>query len=146
MELLQNAKVGSCFSMHCLPYYIDHGYIRDGITVKNDMVLVKFVKKKTMHGITWNRTMTECCIYYTQKEEGDEDEEEKSPTTGNFQLCPYEFHSRRTWTSDQKINSAVDTSQQDSVRILYQDVIFEDWVHVLNGFILSNKEIQKHLQ
>ena len=92
--------------------------------------------------------MTECCIYYTQKEEGDENEEEeyKSPTPGNFQLCPYEFHLRTTWTSDRKkINSAVDTSQQDSVRILYQDVIFEDWVHDLNGFIIPNKEIQKHL-
>lgn len=140
IQLLNKSEIGSCFSMHCSQYYIDHGYIRDGINVKKDTMLVKFVKKKTMHGMTWNQTMTECCIYYTHiNNQEEEDEEEKNSFfTENIQLCPYEFHWRKNW-------DAVDTSQQDSVRILYQDVIFEDWVHVLKGFIIPNKEIQKYL-
>ena len=128
-NFLTNVRVGTCFSLPCVRYVIDHGYIRDGITYQ-DTVRVHFVKKKNMNGMTWNAQHTECWFYYSNKE--------------HVQLCPYKFYQQRVFNGT-TITTIADTSQQDSVRILCRDVIFENWVHVLDGFIIPNEEIQNQI-
>jgi rubrerythrin len=132
-RLLDSAQPGNVFTLQkCFHYSVD-GYIRDGMTIDDKFITIRFVKNHNMSGILWNVTKTECWIHFV--------DECFSKSDGSIELCPYEFTKRHIQGT-----ISPDSSQADSVRILYQDDIFEDWVHKSRGFIIPNEQIDKHLK
>jgi len=141
--LLDTAQWGASFTVKAFKYSIN-GYLRDGILVEDKkFITLHFVKSDSRQGLLWNQKKTECWIHYATKECFWK--KDKDIPFGRVILCPYRFTKRRVW-QNKKQKTMVDTSDADSVRILYKDDVFEDYVHASEGFIIPNHEIDQHVR
>lgn len=89
----------------------------------------------------WNTNQTHCTIFYSDLPFWNTDEDYLPH--GQLCLSPYIFTKRIVKKND-KYNTEVENSNGKAVHILYQDVVFEDYVHETLGFIIPNEEIAEY--
>jgi hypothetical protein len=128
LDVLRHAKVGHHLRFPCNTFDM-MSYIRDGYVLTGSTDVV-FIRTKKRHGVLRSKNEV---IYIHH--------DGTLTFAENPCVCEYEFEQVR----DSDGSKTVDIGSATSVKILLQDVVFEDWVHDGHGFVLQEDDLMKYI-